>query len=105
MKNLFTKRGCSDVAVDHDAQQFKLHRDALDGNALEAFNAAYDLREEEDVDRQPADPDDPRTSIEWHVSTQALDECDDAAVGQRHYLTHRISMKSMDIRQWSNQLA
>ena len=47
MQNLFSKRGCPDAVTDHGAQ-LNLYRGALDGNALETFNLAYNLREEED---------------------------------------------------------
>jgi hypothetical protein len=110
MKNLFAKRGCSDAATNH-AQQLKLYRGALDGIALEAFNAAYDLREEEDGNRQQADPNDPQRGAAVvlaqalnDMALQAFDGREDAAITQRHYLTHHIPIKPMDIRQWSDRL-
>jgi hypothetical protein len=59
MHNLFSKRGCPDMVNDH-AAQLSLYRGALDGNALETFNLAYSLREDEDGAREPDDPNDPR---------------------------------------------
>jgi hypothetical protein len=38
------------------------------------------------------------------MALQAFDEREDAAIAQRHYLTHRIPIKPMDIRQWSDRL-
>ena len=43
-----------------NAAQLSLYRGALDGNALETFNLAYSLREDEDGAREPDDPNDPR---------------------------------------------
>ena len=50
MHNLFSKRGCPDMVNDH-AAQLSLYRGALDGNALETFNLAYSLREDEDFSK------------------------------------------------------
>ena len=110
MQNLFSKRGCPDAVTDHGAQ-LNLYRGALDGNALETFNLAYNLREEEDGTRTPDDPDDPRRGEAVvlaqalnDLALQAFDEREDASEAQWRYLTHRIPIHPMDIRQWSDRL-
>ena len=97
--------------VNDHAAQLSLYRGALDGNALEAFNLAYSLREDEDGAREPEDPNDPRRGEAVvlaqalnDLALQAFDEREDASEAQWHYLTHRIPIQPMDIRQWCDRL-
>ena len=110
MQALFSKRECADIGAHH-AQQLKLYRGALDGTALDTFDEAYEQYTEQNGNRQPRDPNDPQLG-ETVILLQALNEValrafgdrDDMAETQRHYLTNRIPIHPMTVRQWSDRL-